>query len=79
MLEAFGRMRPLPLNKIFKKMETMLSIVLSVLGFIVVMTLILTVIPKDRILLIAEFFVKVLPRIPITGIIEVLKRNKESG
>lgn len=32
---------------------------------------------KDRISLITNFFVKVLPRIPITGIISTIRKKKE--
>jgi hypothetical protein len=44
--------------------------------FVVVM-LILIFCPKDRIKLMGEFFSKVLPKIPFTGIVKLLKSSNE--
>jgi hypothetical protein len=44
--------------------------------FVIVMVL-LMVCPKDRIKLMTDFFSRVLPRIPITGIVKLLKNKNE--
>ena len=54
--------------------ETTLLITI-ILVFIIVMTLILNKVEKDRIKPIGDFFVKVLPSIPFTKIIEMFKNK----
>jgi hypothetical protein len=52
-----------------------------ILGFYVwfaVMFLLLMICPKDRIPIITKFYEKVLPRLPITGIIKAFKKKKAS-
>lgn len=49
-------------------MNTILLSLIIVLVFIVVMTIILNFVEKDRIPLITNFFEKVLPKIPFTKI-----------
>ena len=44
--------------------------------FVIVM-LLLMVCPKDRIRLMTEFFSRILPKVPITGIIKLLKTKRE--
>ena len=44
--------------------------------FVIVM-LLLMVCPKDRIRLMTEFFSRILPKVPITGIIKLLKAKRE--
>jgi hypothetical protein len=57
-------------------MTSLVIIFLSVLVFILVMTIVLCFVPKDRIPIIERFLVKVLPRIPFTGIIEAWKKKR---
>lgn len=47
------------------------------LVFIIIMTLILNKVEKDRIKPIGDFFVKVIPRIPVIKIIELFKSKKD--
>ena len=56
--------------------ETLLLIIIF-LVFIIIMTLILNKIEKDRIKLIGDFFQKVLPSIPFTKIIQLFKESKK--
>lgn len=44
--------------------------------FIIVMVL-LIVCPKDRIRLMTDFFSRVLPKVPITGIVKLLRAKRE--
>lgn len=55
------------------------NIFLYFFSWFVVMTILLTVIPKDRIPLIIDFFERILPRVPVTGIIQAIQRlrNKD--
>jgi len=53
------------------------KIAIYLFSWIIVMTLLLTFIPKDRIPLITKFFEKVLPKIPFTGMIDAWKRSKK--
>jgi len=55
----------------------MQTTLLIVFGFIILMTLILNHVKKDRIEPIGNFFVKVLPRIPFTSIVKILKRKDD--
>ncbi len=49
-----------------------------VFGFIVLMTIILNLIKRDRIELIGDFFKKVLPRIPFTDIARIFREKGKS-
>ncbi|GEM_PF-4240479 len=56
-------------------MNTILLALLFVLVFIVVMTIILNFVEKDRISLMANFFEKVLPKVPFSKML--LERTKK--
>ena len=61
-------------------MDSLVLIVLFMLVFIMMMTLILCFVPKDRIPLIAGFLEKVLPSIPFTGMIQAWRKpTKKNG
>ncbi len=49
-----------------------------VFGFIVLMTIILNLIKRDRIEPIGDFFKKVLPRIPFTDIARIFREKGKS-
>lgn len=53
------------------------EILIIVFLFIIIMTLILNFIKKDRIKLIGDFFLKVMPTIPFTAIIKFFKEGKD--
>lgn len=53
--------------------------VLYILGFIVVMTLILWMIPEGKIVVISGFFVAVLPKIPLAGMIKAYQDAKNKN
>ncbi len=56
--------------------ETVLLVIIF-LVFIIVMTLILSKVEKDRISLIGDFFKKVLPTLPISKIFSTITGKKE--
>ena len=56
--------------------ETVLLVIIF-LVFIIVMTLILNKVEKERIPLIGDFFKKILPSIPISKIFLMMKNRKE--
>jgi hypothetical protein len=58
-------------------MSETVVLVMGFLVFIVVMTLILNKIEKDRIKLIGDFFQKVLPSIPISKIVGIFRNEKK--
>lgn len=57
-------------------MKIMIDIFIYLLGFIIIMTLILGFMKPNKIKAITEFFVAVLPKIPITSFI---KRTREKN
>jgi len=46
-------------------------------GWFVIVLVLLMVCPRDRISLITDFFSRVLPKVPITGIVKLLKTKNE--
>lgn len=54
-------------------METLVYMYIVTLIFVIVMTIILTFINNEKIKVIGKFFRKVIPAIPITDIIGLLK------
>jgi hypothetical protein len=52
-------------------------ITLGFFGWFIVTFLLLMICPKERIPLIREFFERILPRLPITGIIKAIKNKKK--
>lgn len=61
------------------KINTMHQGLLIVFGFIIVMTLILNFVEKDRIPMMGDFFEKVLPEIPKINIIEQVGKKPIKG
>lgn len=55
---------------------TMETIIIYVLAWITLMTLILWKMPKTQIKAIQGFFKAVLPKVPVTGIIEAFKKKR---
>jgi hypothetical protein len=65
--------------KIKKQLITMETILLYIFSFIVVMTLLLWMIPIQKIKAIGGFFVVVLPRIPFVGMIKAIFEAKNKN
>jgi hypothetical protein len=55
------------------------NIVLYVLGWTFLMTPIIAVLPEHKARQVTRFFEKVLPKIPITGIINAFRKPKSRG
>ncbi len=55
-------------------MDTIVQLVIVIFVFIFVMTIVLNYVKKDRIPLIGDFFVKVLPRLPISKMFSQKKK-----
>lgn len=60
---------------IIKQYNTMPTIIIFLLSWMVLMTLLLWMMPNAKIKAIADFFHKVLPKIPLTGIIKLWKKD----
>jgi hypothetical protein len=55
----------------------MVGILIVVFSFIIIVIMMLNFIKRDRIEMIGDFLVKVMPTIPFTGILKVLKKKKK--
>jgi hypothetical protein len=53
------------------------NIILYFYAWFVIVMVLLIVCPKDRIRLITDFFSRVLPKVPITGIVKLFKTKNE--
>lgn len=54
-------------------------VIIAVLVWSIIMFLLLWFCPKDRIPLIIKFFVQVWPKLPISAIVQVFKKNDPDG
>tara|TARA_A100000171_G_scaffold43964_1_gene46372 strand:- start:123 stop:299 length:177 start_codon:yes stop_codon:yes gene_type:complete len=54
-------------------------IVIAILAWSIIMFLLLCFCPKDRIPLIIKFFVQVWPKLPISAMSQIFKKNDPAG